>query len=127
MKIRRKGMITVAVAMLMIAVIVPVYALGDPSGTLQHLRTQDPDCEHQGPATRAYGEDPPIQAQEEKPEESPEEETLEEVETPIQDQDQTQEKLREGNCENTDCEENEYQYQYQYQYQEQCRYGQEED
>ena len=129
MKIKRKGMITVAVAMLIIAVIVPVYALGDPSGTLQHLRTQDPDCEHQGPAIRAYGEDPPIQAQEEKPEQLPEEETLEEVETPIQDQNQTQEKLKDGSCENTDCEKNEYQYQYQYQYQnqEQCSYGQEED
>jgi hypothetical protein len=121
MKIKRKGLITIAIALLMIAVIVPVYALGDPNGTLLHLRTQDPDCEHQGPATRAYGEDPPIQAQEEKPEELSEEETLEEAETPIQEQTQTQEQLKECDCENADCEET------QYQFQEQCRYGQEEN
>ena len=125
MKIKKKGLITVAVALLMLAVIVPVYALGDPSGTLLHLRTHDPDCEHQGPTTRAYGEDPPVQAQEEKPEELSEEERLEDVEIPIQEQTQTQEQLRECDCENADCEEN--QYQYQYQFQEQCRYGQEED
>jgi hypothetical protein len=86
MKIKRKGLITVAVALLIVAVIVPVYALGDPSGTLLHLRTQDPDCEHQGPAARAYGEDQPVQAQEEKSEALSEEETLEEAETPIQEQ-----------------------------------------
>jgi hypothetical protein len=125
MKIKKKGLITVAVALLMLAVIVPVYALGDPSGTLHHLRTQDPDCEHQGPATRAYGEDSPIQTQE--PEELSEEEALEEVETPIQEQTQTQEQLRKCDCENADCEENQYQYQCQHQFQEQCRYGQEED
>ena len=127
MKIKKKGLITVAVALLMLAVIVPVYAQSQ-SGTLQHLRTQDPDCEHQGPATRAYGEDPPVQAQEEKPEGLSGEETGD-GETPIQEQTQTQEQLREGDCENADCEENQYQYQYQYQYQfqEQCQYGQEED
>jgi hypothetical protein len=127
MKIKRKGLITVAVALLIVAVIVPVYALEDPSGTLLHLRTQDPDYEHQGPATRAYGEDQPVQAQEEKSEALSEEETLEEVETPIQEQTQTQEQLRDGDCENADCEENQNQYQYQFQFQEQFRHGQGED
>lgn len=121
MKIKRKGLITVAVALLMIAVIVPVYALGDQSGNIQQKRDQE--CTPEGPAIRAYGEDPPVQAQEEKPEGLSEEETLEEAETPIQEQTQTQEQLRDGYCENVDCEEN----QYQYQFQEQCRYGQEED
>jgi len=122
MKIKRKGLITVAVALLMIAVIVPVYALGDQSGNMQQKRDQE--CTPECPATRAYGEDPPAQAQEEKPEELSEE-NLEEVETPIQEQTQTQEQLRDGDCENADCEEN--QYQYQYQFQEQFRYGPEED
>ena len=125
MKIKRRGLITIAVVLLMISVIVPVYALGNPNGTLQHLRTQDPDCEHQGPATRAYGEDPPAQAQEEKPEELSEEETLQENGAPIQEQTQTQEQLRSGDCENEECEQ--FQYQFQYQFQEQYRNGQEED
>ena len=118
MKIKRKGLITVAVALLTIAVIVPVYALGDQSGNMQQKRDQD--CEPECPATRAYGEDPPVQAQEEKPE-GLSEESLEEAETPIQEQTQTQEQLRDCDCENADCEA----YQYQYQYQHRC--GQEED
>jgi hypothetical protein len=119
-KIKKKGLIIVAAALLMLAVIVPVYALGDPNGTPIHLRTQDPDCEHNGPATRAYGEDTPVQAQQEKPEELSEEEG--EVETPIQEQTQTMEQLRECDCENEDCE----QYQYQNQEQYQLQHSQEE-
>jgi hypothetical protein len=118
MKIKRKGLITVAVALLMIAVIVPVYALGDQSGIMKCPRDQaneDPP----GPTTRSYGENS------QNPEGLSEEETLEEDETPIQeqtqDQTQTQEQLKECDCENADCKEN------QYQFQEQYRYGQEED
>jgi hypothetical protein len=122
MKIKSKGMIIVVVALLMMAVLVPVYAQYQ-NGTPQQDRDQD--CTPQGPATRAYGEDPPVQAQEEKPEGLSEEETLEEAETPIQEQTQTQEQLRECDYENADCEEN--QYHYQYQFKEQFRYGQEED
>ena len=102
----------------MIAVIVPVYALGDQSGIMKCPRDQaneDPP----GPTTRSYGENS------QNPEGLSEEETLEEAETPIQeqtqDQTQIQEQLKECDCENADCEEN------QYQFQEQCRYGQEED
>ena len=122
MKIKSKGMIIVVVALLTMAVLVPVYAQYQ-NGTPQQDRDQD--CTPQGPATRAYGEDSPIQTQE--PEELSEEEALEEVETSIQEQTQTQEQLRECDCENADCEENQYQYQCQHQFQEQCRYGQEED
>ena len=118
MKIKRKGLITAAIALLMIAVIVPVYALGDQSGIMKCPRDQaneDPP----GPTTRSYGENS------QNPEGLSEEETLEEAETPIQeqtqDQTQIQEQLKECDCENADCEEN------QYQFQEQCRYGQEED
>jgi hypothetical protein len=110
MKIKRKGLITVAVALLMIAVIVPVYALGDQSGIMKCPRdqiTEDPP----GPTTRSYGENS------QNPEGLSEEQT--------QDQTQTQEQLKECDCENVNCEEN--QYQYQYQSQEQFRYGQEED
>lgn len=116
MKIKSKGLIIVAAAVLMMAVLVPVYALGDQSGNMQCPRDQaneDPP----GPTTRSYGDDS----------QNPEgltEETFEDAETPIQEQIQTQEQLRDGDCENEcdcgneDCE----QYQYQYQY----RYGQEE-
>ena len=109
--------------MLMIAVIVPVYALGDQSGNMQQKRDQD--CEPESPSTRAYGEDPPVQAQEEKPEELSEGETLQENGAPIQEQNQTQEQLRSHDCENEECEQ--FQYQFQYQFQEQYRNGQEED
>jgi len=122
MKIKRKGMIIVAVALLMMAVLVPVYAQSQ-NGTLQQDRDQD--CTPQGPAVRAYGEDSPVQAQEEKPE-GLSEETLEEAETPIQEQTRTQEQLSNCDCENEECNcgnEDCEQYHYQYQY----RYGQGED
>jgi len=122
MKIKSKGLIIVAAALLMMAVLVPVHAQSQ-SGILQQDRDQD--CTPEGPATRAYGGDTPVQAQEEKPEELSEEETLDETETPIQEQTQTRDQLRDCDCENEDCNcENEDcdQYQYQYQY----RYGQEE-
>ena len=118
MKIKRKGLITVAVALLMITVIVQVYSLGEQSSNMQQKREQD--CEPECPATRAYGEDSPVQAQEEKPEEQSEE-NIEEAETPVQEQTQTQEQLRNCDCDNEDSE------QYQYQYQYQNRYGQGED
>ena len=119
MKSKNKGLIIVAVALLTMAFLLPVYAQNQ-NGILQQDRDQD--CEPQGPATRAYGEEPPIQAQEEKPEELSEEEKGEELETPVQEQTQTKEQLRECDCENEDCEKNQYKYQYQYQY----RSGQEE-
>jgi hypothetical protein len=119
MKNKNKGFIIVAVALLTIAFLLPVYAQSQ-SGIMQQDRDQN--CSPEGPATRAYGEDPPVQAQEEKTEELSEEETFEEVETPIQEQTQTMEQLRNCNCENEDCEQYPYQYQYQYQY----RHGQEE-
>jgi hypothetical protein len=100
------------------AFLVPVYAQTQ-SGTLQQDRDQD--CIPEGPVTRGYEEESPVQAQVEKPEERAEEETLEEDATPIQEQSQTQEQLKDGDCENEDCE------QYQFQYQEKYRNGQEED
>jgi len=115
----KKGLIIIAVALLTMAFLLPVYAQSQ-SGILQQDREQD--CPPEGSATRAYGEEPPIQAQEEKSEELSDEETVEKVETPIQEQTQTKEQLRDCSCENEDCEE----YQYQYQYQHQYRYGQEE-
>jgi hypothetical protein len=122
MKIKRKGLMIVAVALLMVGVIVPVYALGDQSGALKCPRDQINE-EPPGPTTRAYGENS------QSPEGLSEEGTLEEANTPIQeqtqDQTQTQEQLKECDCENAECEEN--QYQYQYKSQEQFRYGQEED
>lgn len=120
MKIKRKGLMTVAVALLMIAVIVPVYAQYQ-SGTMDRIREPDPACSQEGATTRPWEEEPPVQAQVEKPEELSEEETLEEEETPIQEQTQTREQLRDGECEHEDCE------QCQHQFQEQYRYGQEED
>ena len=120
MKIKSKGMIIVVVALLTMAVLVPVYAQYQ-NGTPQQDRDQD--CTPQGPATRAYGEDPPVQAQEEKPE-GLSEENLEEAETPLQEQTQTQEQLRDCTCENEDCEQ--YQYQYQHLEQYQYQHGQEE-
>ena len=123
MKIQKKGLIIVAVTLLILAVIVPVYALGEQSGIMKQDR--ETDCEPVGPATRAWGDDPPIRAQEEKPEELSEEEIIEETETPIQEQTQTQEQLRDCNCENEDCEQ--YQYQYQHQKQYQYQHGQEEE
>ena len=114
-------MIIVAIAMLMMSVLVPAYAQSQ-NGIMQQDRDQT--CDPEGPATRAYGEEPPIQAREEKPEEQPEEETLEVVEDPVQEQTQEQtqnrEQSKDSECENEDCEQ--YQYQYQYQYQ----HGQEE-
>ena len=118
LKNMNKGLILVAVCFLAIAFLVPVYAQSQ-SGVLQQDRDQD--CIPEGPAARAYGEEPPTQAREEKPEEVSEEESLEEVEDPVQEQTRTRERIRNCNCENEDCEE--YQYQYQYQYQ----YAQEED
>lgn len=117
MKLKSKGLVIVAVALLTVVVLVPVYAQSR-SGIMQQDRDQA--CEPEGPTTRAYGEDPPVQAQEEKPE-GLSEETLEEAETPVQEQTQTQEQLRNCDCDNEDCE------QYQYQYQNQYRGGQEED
>jgi hypothetical protein len=120
MKIKGKGLMTVAVALLMIAVIVPVYAQSQ-SGTLDRIREPDPECSQEGATTRPWGDEPPVQAQVEKPEKLTEEEILEENETPIQEQTQTQEQLRDCNCESEECE------QCQFQYQEQYRGGQEED
>ena len=118
MKIEGKGLLIVVAALLMLAVIVPVYALGEQSGNMQQKRDQE--CTPECPATRAYGEDPPVKAQEETPEA-----LTEEVETPIQDQTQAMEQLREGDCENEDCEQN--QFQFQYQFQDKYRCGQDED
>jgi hypothetical protein len=120
MKLKSKGLIIVAAALLMMTVLVPVYAHSQ-NGTMQQDRDQD--CTPQGPATRAYGEDPPVQAQEEKSE-GLSEENLEEAETPLQEQTQTQEQLRDCTCENEDCEQ--YQYQYQHLEQYQYQHGQEE-
>jgi hypothetical protein len=128
MKIKRKGLITVAISLLMIAAIIPVFALGDQSGIMKCPRDQTNE-DPPGPTTRSYGENS------QNPVGLSEEETLEEAETPIQEQTQdqtqtqdqaqeqtqTQEQLKECDCENADCAEN------QYQFQEQCRYGQEED
>jgi hypothetical protein len=118
MKIKRKGLITAAIALLMIAVIVPVYALGDQSGIMKCPRDQDTE-DPPGPTTRSYGENS------QNPEGLSEEQTQDQVQEQTQDQTQTQEQLKECDCENVNCEEN--QYQYQYQSQEQFRYGQEED
>jgi hypothetical protein len=114
MKIKRKGLMIVAVALLMVAVIVPVYALGDQSGIMKCPRDQaneDPP----GPTTRSYGENSQDQ------EGLSGEETLEEAETLIQEQNQEQtqkqEQLRDGECENADCEQYQYQHKEQYQYQ----------
>ena len=115
LKNRSKGLILATVCFLAMAFLVPVYAQSQ-SGVLQQDRDQD--CIPKGPATRAYGEESPVQAQEEKPEAS-EEVALEAVEDPTQDQNQTRERLRDCNCENEECEENQYQHQYQYQYK--CR------
>ena len=110
MKTKSKVLIIATFALLMMTVLVPAYALGNQSGTMQHDRDQT--CEQQGPSKRTCGEDPPVQTQEEKPEELSEEEVLEEAETPIQDQTQTMQQLRDCNCENEECEQNQYQYQY---------------
>jgi hypothetical protein len=115
-----KGLIIAAVCFLAMALLVPVYAQTQ-SGILQQDRDQD--CIPEGPATRGYEEEPPVQAQVEKPEELAEEETLEEDATSIQEQSQTQEQLKDCDCGNEDCE----QYQYQFQYQDKYRSGQEED
>lgn len=115
MKTKSKGLMIVAVALLMVAVVVPVYAVGEQSGNMQCPRDQV-NQEPPGPTTRAYGEEPPTQAQEEKSEKLSEEGAFEAVEDPIQEQTQTRERLRDGNCENEECEEYQYQHQYQYQY-----------
>ena len=114
MKIKRKGLITVAIALLMIAVIVPVYALGDQSGIMKCPRDQTNE-DPPGPTTRSYGENSL------NPKGLSEEQTQDQVQEQAQDQTQTQEQLKECNCEDADCKEN------QYQFQEQFRYGQEED
>ena len=112
LKNKNKGLIIAAVCFLAMAFLVPVYAQNQ-SGAMQQDRDQD--CTPEGPATRAYGEEQPTQAQEEKTEAS-EEEVLEAAKDPIQEQTQTRERIRDCNCENEDCEEYQYQYQYQYQY-----------
>ena len=117
MKIKNKGLMIAAISLLTMAFLLPVYAQSQ-SGVMHQDRDQG--CTPQGPATRAYGEDPPIQAREDKLEDLSEE-ALEEGETPTQEQTQARELLRDCNCENEDCEA----YQYQYQYQHRC--GQEED
>jgi len=117
LKNKNKGLILAGVCFLAMAFLVPVYAQTQ-SGALQQDRDQD--CIPEGPATRAYGEEPPIQAREEKPEKVSEEEALEEES--IKEQTQTRERLRYCNCENEDCEAYQHQYQYKYQY----RYEQED-
>ena len=124
MKMKNKRLIIVAVALLMIAVIFPVYAQSQ-SGTMDRIREPDPDCSQEGATTRPWEDESPVKAQVEKPEELSEEETLEEDETPIQEQTQTQEQLRDCDCENEDCEQ--YQFQYQFQYQDRYQSGQEEE
>ena len=103
----KKGLIIVAVTLLTMAFLLPVYAQSQ-SGILQQDR--DRECEPEGPATRTYGENA----------QNPEEDLA----TSEENSEQTQitEQLRECNCENEDCEQYQYQYQYHYQY----RYGQEE-
>ena len=121
MKTKNKGLIIVAVALLTMAFLLPVYAQTQ-NGT--PIQDRDQICEPQGPATRAYGEETPVQTQEKK--EGLSEIALGEAETPIQQQTQTQEQLNNCHCENEECNcENEEceQYQYQFQYQ----YGQGED
>jgi hypothetical protein len=117
MKIKNKGLMIAALSLIAMAFLLPVYAQYQ-SGVMQQDRDQD--CTPQGPATRAYGEEPPIQAYEDKVEDLSKE-AIEDGETPTQEQTQTRERLRDCNCENEDCEA----YQYQYQYQRRC--GQEED
>jgi len=114
MNLKVKGSIIVVATLLLLSVVAPVFAQSQ-NGSLQHDRDQE--CTPQGPATRAYGEDPPVQAQEEKPELISEE--IIEEDTPLQEQNQKQEQLRNCDCENEDCEK--YQYRYQY------RHGQAED
>ena len=103
-------------AILMISILVPAYAQTQ-SGDL--IQDRDQECGPQGPATRAYGEDKPTKAQEEKPE-TTEVEAFGSSEESVQEQTQTQEQLREGNLEGEDGE----QYQHQYRYQD--RFGQED-
>jgi hypothetical protein len=110
MKTKSKGLMIGMVALMMISILVPAYAQSQ-SGDLD--RTRDQECTPQGPATRAYGEEPPIQAQEEKPD-SNNAEMFESVEEPTQEQTQTQEQQRDCNGETEDCEKYQYQYQYSY-------------
>jgi len=119
MEMKSKRLMIVAIALLMMAVIFPVYAQSQ-NGTMDRIREPDPSCSQEGATTRPWEEEPPVQAQVEKPEELTEEETLED-ETPIQEQTQTQEQLRDCDCENKECE------QYQFQCQDKYRGGQEED
>lgn len=107
MRNKKKGLTLVAVALLVMAFLFPVYAQTQ-SGTMQQDRDQE--CTPEGPATRSYGENA----------QNPEGGLSATEETP--EQTQTGEQLRECNCENEDCE----QYQYQHQYQHQYGYGQEE-
>lgn len=99
-------LVMATVALLALAFLFPVYGQS-LSGFLEQDRDQD--CDPQGPATRAYDEEPPIQAQVEKPE-TLTDGTLEDSETPIQEQTQTQEQLQECECKNEDCEEYQYQH-----------------
>jgi len=105
---RKTRMLVIAtVALLALAFMFPVYGQS-LSSFVEPIRDQE--CDPQGPATRAYDDEHPIQAQVEKPE-TLTEETVEESETPIQEQTQTQEQLRECECENEECQEYQYQYQ----------------
>ena len=97
----------VAVALLAMAFLFPVYAQTQ-SGIMEQDRDQE--CTPEGPATRSYGEN----AQNPEEDLSTTEETSEQT--------QTREQLRECNCESEDCEQFQYQHQYQYQF----RFGQEE-
>ena len=111
MKMKNRGLIIGIVALLMISVAVPVYAQAQ-NGILDQDRDQE--CTPQGPATRAYGEETPTQAQQEKPE-STQQEISESIEEPTQEQTQTKEQLQTCQYENEDCEQYQYQYKYQYQ------------
>lgn len=103
----KKGLTVVALALLAMTFLFPVYAQTQ-SGILQQDRDQE--CIPEGSATRTYGEN----AQDPEGDLFTSEETSEQT--------QTREQLRECNCENEDCE----QYQYQYQYQHQHQHGLEE-
>ena len=107
MKTKNKTLIIVAVSLLTMAFLFPVYAQTQ-NGIMQQDRDQD--CDPAGPATRAYGDNA----------QNPEEDlTVTE---------ETSEQPGECNCQNEDCQQFQYQnqHQHQYQYQYQYRYGQEE-
>jgi hypothetical protein len=104
---KKRSMLVIAtVFLLAMAFLFPVYGQS-LSGFMQQDRTQT--CIPDGSATRAYGDESPMQAQVEKPE-TITEETVEESESPIHEQTQTQEQLQECECENVECEEYQYQH-----------------